>query len=521
MIIRKPYAFLIKYFQRINILLLALVVFVFYKVIQLHQFVKDYLNTGVYNEVIDTISNYANIYVYFAFLFIIFISLVLAYLLKRKDKPFISYIYILITNFLVFILFLYTSNYFTYEVVKGYNLVATKVINDLFFIVTLPYYPMLVILLIRSIGIDLKSFGFHEDKEFAEIKEEDREEVEVQVGFDKDKWIRKIKYRIRHAKYFFLEHKIPLIIVFVLVFGIFSFNFYNYFYVENKIYDMNNTFKSNNYNITVNNAYLTDKDYAGNVVSEEGTYFILIDIKLDNLLSVSRDFDIEKMLLFVDNDFYVPTTRFNSYFTDMGNLYTGKSLPANKTSSYLLVYEIPKPREGANLLLKYQDLTSSDGKLIRVRIKVLNISTFKEKGNSSINNKFTVPINLDEEVTFTLNDFKILDSVTYTYQQCGPNSCPIYQETVTAPSNKKILYLRGNYDDYTTKEFLNFLSKYAKISYLKDGLEYESNIKYAVNRTYQGNHIYLLVDSNVASSDSIKLVFTIRTYRYFYQLKGE
>ena len=78
----------------------------------------------------------------------------------------------MITNFLVFILFLYTSNYFNFNVVKGYDLVATKAVKDLFFIASLPYYPMLLILLIRSIGIDLKSFGFQEDKEFAEINEE-------------------------------------------------------------------------------------------------------------------------------------------------------------------------------------------------------------------------------------------------------------------------------------------------------------------------------------------------------------
>ena len=44
----------------------------------------------------------------------------------------------------------------------------------------------ILLLLVRSIGLDLKKFGFNEDKEFLETDEADREEVEVEVAFDKD-----------------------------------------------------------------------------------------------------------------------------------------------------------------------------------------------------------------------------------------------------------------------------------------------------------------------------------------------
>ncbi len=521
MILRKPYALLIKYFQKINILLLLLVGFVFYQNLQIHQFVKDYLETSIYNPTLDSINNYANIYVYLAFIVIMVISVILIYLLHYKDKPYASYIYILVANFITFAFFLYTDNYFTYQVIEGYNLVAIKVVKDLLFISTLPYYPMIFILLIRSIGIDLKSFGFQEDKEFVEINEADREEVEVQVGFDKDRFLRKIKYYFRHFKYFFLEHKISLLIVFVIVLMLFGFNFYRYFYVENKIYSMNEVFQSNNYRIKVEHTYLTDKDFSGNVVSEEGTYFILVDLKIENLLSDVRNFDIEKMLLFVDDDYYVPTTRFNSYFTDMGNLFTNKSLGAHETTSYLLVYEVPKPRDGANFLLKYQDLSSRDSKLIRVRMKIQDISTFKERGSANLSEDFTIPINLSEKVSFRFSSYEISDSVNYTYQQCSPNSCPIYQGTVNAGNGKKILYIKGSFGESTKQEFLNFVLKYGKIRYRVNGEYQLSEIQYAVNRTYRGNYLYFIVPEEIVNADSIDFVFTIRTYQYFYKLKGE
>ena len=380
---------------------------------------------------------------------------------------------------------------------------------------------MIFILIIRSIGLDLKSFGFQEDKEFIEINEADREEVEVQVGFDKDKWIRKIKYHIRYFKYFFLEHTIPLMIVFTVVASIFGYNFYRYFYVENKVYSMNEVMKSNNYLLEVNRTYLTDKDFSGNVVSDSGMYFILVDLKIENLLSISRDFDIEKMLLFIDNNYYVPTTRFNSYFTDMGNLFTGKSLKEKEKTSYLLVYEVPKPKENANFLLKYQDLSGKTSKLISVKMKIQDISTFKDKGSSSLKNLFTIPINLDEKMTFQLDSYELLDSVNYTYQQCSPNSCPIYQGTINAGNGKKVLYIKGSFGDSTKQEFLDFMTKYGKIRYKINGEYKLISLQYGTNKSYRGNYLYFMVPEEIVNADNIEFVFTIRTYQYFYKLKGE
>ena len=494
--------------------------FVFIKNIQIHQFVTDYLSTGIYNSGIDSISSYANFYVYFAFLVIIIGSGILAYLLRYKDKPYASYIFILLVNLITFVFFIYANNYFSYTAVKGFELVSAKVVKDLLFISMIPYYPMLFILIIRSIGIDLKNFGFQEDKDFVQVDDADNEEVEVAVGFDKDRFIRQIKNKFRLLKYFFLEHKYSLSIVFGIVLIIFVFNFYQHFYVVNRIYKLGEAFKSNDYKITVNNSYLTDKDYAGNLVSEEGRYFILIDISLGNLRNSKRDFNIENMLLYIDNDYYVPTIRFNNHFVDMGNLYDNKSIPSKANISYLLVYEINEPSDKANFLLKYQDLTSKDNKMIRVKIKVLDISTFKNKGEESLGSIFNVPINIDESVVFSIDDYQALDKVNYTYQQCYVNNCPIYQSTVVAGESKKIIYLKGNYGDYTTREFLEFLNRYGKIRY-KVGEKYLiTNIKFAVSRNYNGNYIYLVVPDVVTNADRIDLMFTIRTYQYFYQIKG-
>ena len=238
MILRKPYAFLIRNFKKINIVLLALVIFVLWKELELYQFVKDYIATGIYSSQLDSISNYVNIFSIGAIVLIAIISAILAYLLKYKDKPFISYVFILGVSIITLILFIYNYYYFTMTVTQEFDLVSALMVRDLSFIATIPHYPVILLLLIRSIGLDLKRFGFGEDKEFAEINDEDREEVEVEITFDKDRYIRAFRRNLRYIKYTFLEHKFSISVLIVLVVLLASFNVYHYAFVVNKVYSM-------------------------------------------------------------------------------------------------------------------------------------------------------------------------------------------------------------------------------------------------------------------------------------------
>ncbi len=520
MILRKPYAFLIRYFQRINILLLGLVLYLFYKTMKFHQFAKNYLASNVYNDKIDAIGNYFNKYTILAFLFVFIISTILIYLLRRKDKPYFSYVLIVIVNLFAFILLVYSNNFFTYKAIEGFKIVSAKTISDLSLIANILYYPLLLILLIRSLGIDLKNFGFQEDKEFIEINEEDREEVEVNVGFDKEKWLRNIKYYYRNTKYFIIEHKISLACVLGIVFLIGAFQFYNYFYVENKIYDMNKTIVANNYDLKVRDVYLTDKDYHGNIITNDDKYFILVNLQVQNKLSRDRLFDIEKMLLFINDQYYVPTTRFNNYFKDMGNLYKEKELKGKDTTSYLLIYDVPKPDNKANFVLKYQDV--GDTKLVQIKIKVLDISELREKGTATYPEMFNIPINENENMVFKINEYQIADTVNYTYQACDPSgSCPVYEATASAGNGKKILHLKFKLENGDRDDFISFVNSYGKIRYVVDGVEKTIATTNAIIKRYRGNHVYLTVPSEIENASQIALVFTIRSYQHTYRLKGE
>ncbi len=525
MILRKPYAFLIKHFQKINMLLLILVLFAYNDISKFSKFAKNYVNAGYYDEKVNAISNYFNTSIVLAFLLILIISVILIVLLKKKDKPFISYILIAVVNLYTFGILIYGNNYFKYKAMDGFKLVTAKIMSDLSFIATILYYPLMIILIIRALGIDLKSFGFQEDREYLEANEEDREEVEVEVRFDKEKWIRKVKYYFRNTKYFVLEHLLPLSIVTIIVLAIGVKNVYNYIFIENKIYTMNEVVKSNNYNLKVKHTYLTDKNYAGNIVASDGSYFIVVDLEVNNPMGYSRIFDIEKMLLFIDDNYYIPSVKYNNHFKDMGNLYKGEEINGYSTTSYLLIYQVPKPKKDANFVLKYQDTTtkkSMTGKLLQIKIRVTDISKFKDKGLGHYKEDMIIPINEQEKMNFRINNYEIGATTNYMYQSCGSDgTCPIYEKTYTAPAGKNVMHIKFALEDKDKEDFLDFVNSYGKIKYIINDETKEVTIKNAITRKYQGSHLYLVVPDEIVNATRIDFVFTIRAYRYTYRLKGE
>lgn len=520
MILRKPYAFLIKNFKKINFILLALVIFILWKDLNLYSFIKDCIQTGIYNTMLDSINNYINIFSILSFILIFIISGILAYLLKYKDKPYLIYILILINNLITLILFIYTKYYFTTTVSAEFDLAALLIVRDLIFISTIPYYPIIFILIIRSIGLDLKKFGFGEDKDFININEEDREEVEVDVSFDKYKAIRQLKNKYRLAKYFFLEHKLSIsaITVFIVLFS--AFNVYKYVFVENKVYKPNQVLQKDGYSIVINNTYITNRDYTGNIINDKMSYLIL-ETTITNNTSYTRTFDANNFYLYIDTSYYLPSERFNTYFVDMGTLYTKeKAIKAGETQQLLFVFEIKNPNENSNFLLTYQN-SNIDKKATRIRIRVVDISKFITKTSKKLGEEIEIPINLNKKWEFSIPNYQITDSITYRYEECNATgNCPIYESILTNKKDKTILFFRFDINDETKTNFLTFLKKYGKVRYTINGITKEQKIKYQISK-YRGNYIYLEVSNEIKEASSIQLCFTVRSYQYFYKLKGE
>lgn len=519
MILRKPYAFLLKHFRLINACLLAFIIFVYSRSMNLYSFAKDYVSYGLYSKSLDPIQNYISSFYLFSLVFIFLLSIVLIALLRFKSKPIKTYIYLIIVYGVMLGISIYTLSFFNHLAIDPtFRVAESRVVRDLLFIITIPEYPAMILLSIRAIGLDLKSFGFQEDKDFV-ATDDDREEFEIDTSFDTEKAKREFRKRVRYFMYYVKEHKLPIISLAIVLIFFFSYNAFRYVFVENKIYSQNEYFTSNLYRIAVHNTYLTDKDYTGKIISREGKYFVIVNTTIVNMTSSEREVDLENFMLFVGNRFYVPTTRFNSYFSDLGMLYESSYLGENKTVSYNLIYEIDKPKDEDNFYLAYQNLYDNI-KPIKLRIKVVDISEFKKKDEKKLMEDIIIPLNESEKKTFSINSYELRDSANYVYEACYSDKCIMKEELVKAPSGKKVLYMKVSLEDDTIKKFKTFVANYGKIRYKIGTQTFEDDIVNIVSKNYRGNFLYFLVDEKLAGASEIQIIFTVRSYQYYYKLKG-
>ena len=515
MILRKPYAFLIKNFKKINILIFILTVFVFTKTTNLIGFVKTYSQTGIYNE-LDLISNYINISFIGPILIILALSSVLLYLLKYKDKPIKAYLFTIIEYFILIILLIYANSFFNDVDLNGFNRQQALLLKDMLTVVSIPQYPLMLILFIRSIGLDLKSFGFNEDKEFL-ASEEDREEVEVDAHFNKDKYKRNIKKTLRETKYFVLENKVYLSIIFVVLTLFTGFYVYKNIYLKNKIYGMNSNISSNYYTLNIKNSYITTRDYKGDTI-DDASSFVILDVDIRNNLGGIRKMELNRFMLYVDDRYYVPDTSYDNYFKDMGDIYHGQDLIPGNVQNYFIVFKIDKPKEDANFLLRYQDVIDK-GNLIRIKLNIKDISPFILKDSKSFLEELNIPINLNNNTIIKINDFSVSKNASYNYVKCDRfNNCPVYQNTISVPDNKRILVLKFYSPNKSKSEIISFVKNYGKIRYKVGDKTYLEKINDAVDVSYYGNYLYYTLPSNVENANSLEIVFTVRSYQYIYKL---
>ena len=235
MIIRKPYAFLIKHFRKIHILLFVLCGYIYYKNLQLSSFVKEFMNLGTYDAYAEPITDYVTGLSTITLIILIIGSIVLLGLLRYKKKPWKLYILPILEYLLVLLVFYATKSFFN-NYTGELQTATIRAIRDFLFIGSILQYPTMAIFLFRILGADLKKFNFKMDEEYLELENNDREELEINIEFDKAGIKRGIKRFIRNAKYVYLEHKITISCIVGLLVTILLISSYRYVFITNRTY---------------------------------------------------------------------------------------------------------------------------------------------------------------------------------------------------------------------------------------------------------------------------------------------
>lgn len=513
MVFRKPYAFLMKHFKKINTLLFLLALYIFIKTLTLLGYTGEYASGNTI--IVDSILEFFTPAYFIVHILVLTIGGILLYLLKRKDKPIKTYLVVLVEYFSFLILSIYLNSFFGDFYINGYDKAFARTINGFVLIFSIPQYIILLLLFIRSIGLDLKSFGFHNDKEFL-TNEEDREEVEVEVGLDREKVKRKTKKVFREIIYFIKEHKVQISLIFGIIFIPFCFYFYNNVYLINKVYKMGDVVSSNYYDFKVNNSYITTKNYRGDIIDKNRSYVIL-DLDVTNSLNTNRTLNIDGFSLLVDGVSYNPTINFNQQFEDLGSVFQNQTLTGNTTNNYFLIFEIKNPSNNSNFVLRYQDLTEHY-KLIRIKLKIKDISSFVLRDTKKIKEEIEVAVNKNRTQKFIINNYEIGENFSYNYETCNYSECFIREDYTNPLSNKKVLFMKVDSSD-TTYLVLQDLVRYGKLRYIVNGKTYEEKVTSNVTKKYRGKYLYFNINSIATNASSLELVLTIRNNQYIYKLK--
>ncbi len=520
MIFRKPYAFLIKNFRKIHIVLFALGIFLLYKTVQLTGFVKDFITYVSYDAYLEPITKYTSFLFYLTSLIVIVLSAILLLLLRRKKKPWVLYVFPVITYIVLIVIFVSVQKYFaSYE--GGSATATARAFRDFLNMITIPQYGSLLIFLIRIIGLDLNRFSFGNDEEFLELDQADREEVEINVDFDKHIFKRQYKKIKRLLGYFYEEHKKTVNIILVGSFVVIVLISVNYL-LNHKSISETKVLNANGYSIVVNESYYTNLDKAGNVL-EENSSFVVLNLTVKNNSS-QRAMDMSNFhLVNGKNDITYSGSTYTKYFTDIGKEYKNRDFNSSEERTFALIFKVDKNLEKDNFVLYYQQYKSATKVYLRkIKLNLKDMSDIVKHKAKNIGEELevTYPNGTKEQMTF--ESVAITDKVSYNVEICNNNyNCSISSSSLAVTGNNKILAITFSSGSYDGQELIDFSINYGKIKYIdNDNIVRELTVENAAsNIDYLGNYIYLKIPSGLENAKSIELVYTIRNQQYSYKIK--
>ncbi len=347
MILRRPYAFLIKHFRLIHLILFALLAIITYNASTVLNFFKDYITANGNMEILS--SNYINAFIYIAPIIIIGLSISIFYLMKYKDKPRLYYIILIIVS--VLCTGVYTYLYLSIRSLET-TTVSARIIRLYRDIARSNFYVLFVMCiptLIRGLGFDIKKFNFGKDLKELNLSEEDSAEVEVSIDVSSNGLKRTGRRTLRELKYYYVENKFFINIILgtliLILIMLFPFNKY----VVNRDLKEGEVLGTSAFNIKVTDSYLTDRKR----ISKDNSYVIL---KVSVIGKVNKySLDLDHFVLEGKNNKYVPSQKFYLYFNDIGMGYRNNILDTTSYKDYILVFNINNIDKDSNFIFRYVD----------------------------------------------------------------------------------------------------------------------------------------------------------------------
>lgn len=516
MIIRKPYAFLIKNFKKIHIALLILGLFVGYKLFDVTGFVNEFMKYGTYDLYANPVSNYISFSLMISLLLISVLCGALILLLMHKNKPWKAYLIPCIEYLILFFVLIIINGFFD-NYTKYVETTDLRFSRDLLVIFMLGQVPALYVFIMRVFGLDIKKFNFNSDAEFLELSEEDREEIEISFDIDKNTIKRTWKRLLRNLNYFYLEHKLVCTIVVVVLIGVIGYNGYQYIFITNKSYKEGEFYNINGMSVVVNNTYYSQYDYKGDVISKKNN-FVIVELTVKNHGAPNK---LNMNYFHLKNSTEDYTTTKNVYsteFQDLGVTYKDvKEIKRDESIKFIIIYKVDKKLNPKNFVLYYQE-TGKNGILRKYKLKVVNLDKKTEEKDYSVGDALPIDIfEFKDEITF--DHYEISDKFDYRSFKCTRESCVTAAYNVTAPEGYKIIKIPFVSSVVEAKNMIDFVSKYGIIIYKdRDGYDRKIEFKNPISNKYYGKVLYLLIPDDYDENNGFSIAFNVRGNKYNYKM---
>ena len=520
MIFKKPYAFFIKYFRLINLFLVFLLVYLCYRLNVLRMVVNN-IYLGKVTDYYSLRSTYIGFRMYLLlFIIIIFLTLIIS-LLYRKKKPLYDYLYNIIYLILVFVYLMSLSSVFLTLDKTIVEQTTLKLYTDISFLVIVPAFYFIIKYILIVIGFNLSKFNF--TKDIIELKQEEKDNEEVEIIFDKNtyKYKRRFRRTLREFKYYFLENKLFIGIICLVVVGVIFISLLSMNIFKSNRVNINKSFTAGGFYYKINKIYETKYDLNNNIV-DKNYKFVIVNMNVKNNMRDASSIDFKRIRLFYGKEYIYGNNYYNNFFVDIGNPYDGEPLISNTMYNYNFIFKIPSSYKSSKYVLKLYDRIVYDNNDVKGSYKEIKASATNLDKKQSISN-----YNLKENIHFnkkrygnsniTISNYEVKNS--YIYDDNG-----ITKIIRDKDINKVLLILDYKLELDKDKNMLNyfktnkdFFDKFITITYTyNDNEKYYNNIKCIDD---VNDKVMLSVPYELLNAKKINLNLNFRDEKLVYILK--
>ena len=524
MIVKKPYAFLIKHFRIIHGILFVLLGYITLKSADISSFFSDYVSKQYFVRLDGLTSMYIDYVTFLAIIVSAILVLIIGAILKLKNKNITSYIYIFIELIGIFIYYIYMFTVFRGLELNYLDMETVRNLRDISLMAMIPQIVFLFVVLGRTLGFNLKQFDFKKDLEELDIDETDNEEVEVILGNNNYKYARFFRKLLRLTKYFILENKLFVIgCASILALGI-SLTIFMNINVYSVDYSENQQVIANSLYYTVTKSFITEKDLKNNVISK-GKSYILVEVEIQNKYNRTQSLNRDTFRLVADEEELIPIFTMSDRFMDMGTPYSSTNIDGGVDKKFIVIFEV-KNNKAQDYILKIKNFTEGsfttiDSRYKDIVIKPQNIDEEKNVGNHVLTAELDFSETILKNSKIIISTYEVGNRFTEDYKYCINDVCKdgkyVVTPSLSGKGNISILKLT------TTLDFDKSLYMSKHIKYPADLLEYYGYIEYRAQGYNKRVNItkmdvkynkektaYLEVPSDLEEADKIDLIINIR-----------